>query len=125
MLLGFKKRFVEPINKGTKIHTFREEPKRMPKPGEILHMYTGLRTKHCELIGKDKTLKSMQMLLMIFTGGRISVFVDLKRLTKSVREELYVNDGFANEADFLAYWNPEREEKKFEGIIFHWTDLKY
>lgn len=125
MLLGFKKRFVEPINKGTKIHTFRGEPKRMPKPGETLHMYTGLRTKHCELIGKDKTLKSKQKLLIFFEADKPEIFVDGKRLWWYEREEMYVNDGFADEADFIAYWNPEREEKQFEGIIFHWTDLKY
>jgi hypothetical protein len=127
MLLGFKKRFVEPIQKGTKIHTFRELPKRMPKPGETLHMYTGLRTKHCELICKDYKLKSLQKLLILFESYDPTVFVDGKRLTWHVRQDMYVNDGFADYVDFNAFWNwnQKDERKSFEGVIIHWTDLRY
>lgn len=52
MLLGFKSKFKSFILDGTKTTTIRGERKdgKRPKPGEILHLYTGLRTKSTEFI---------------------------------------------------------------------------
>lgn len=60
MLLGFKKRFIDPIKIGTKVHTLRRNPKRKPKIGETLHMYSGLRTKYTEHISSSEKLISYQ-----------------------------------------------------------------
>lgn len=61
MLLGFKPRFVDPILDGHKLHTLRNPRKVTPKVGEVLYMYTGLRTKYCKLITKQHTLKNIQV----------------------------------------------------------------
>lgn len=41
MLLGFKPRFIDPIQIGTKVFTMRAKRKNKPKIGETLYMYTG------------------------------------------------------------------------------------
>jgi len=46
MVLAFKKRFVEPIKKGVKIHTIREDKTNRWKSGMKVHAATGVRTKN-------------------------------------------------------------------------------
>lgn len=66
MLLGFKKRFVEPIQIGTKVFTMRVPRKKEPKIGETLYMYTALRTKYCEKItDKEKLISKQKVVLFI------------------------------------------------------------
>ena len=47
-LYGFKALFVEPIRSGIKTHTIRGFRKFPDKPGNTLHLYTGLRTRRAE-----------------------------------------------------------------------------
>lgn len=49
MLLNFQKQFAPYILDGSKAHTIRGERKdgKRPKPGEMLHLYTGLRRPGC------------------------------------------------------------------------------
>ena len=46
MILGFNKRFPQPIHDKIKIHTIREDKHNRWKAGRIIHMATGVRTKH-------------------------------------------------------------------------------
>lgn len=126
MLLGFKKRFVEPILIGTKVHTMRRRRKTPPKIGETLHMYTGLRTGNCEkitsreiLIGKQKVWISMVFKLEarsveIFS---LKICIDGKRIALVTRYGEDVNienpgaldrfvkfDGFNDYMDFCTFW---------------------
>ena len=135
MLVGFKLRFRTPIENGSKIHTIRNTPKRMPKIGEQLHMYTGLRTKNCMLITKEHTLKSIQKITIdfIYVGYKNThipiIYIDSLSapiICISYKATFYINDGFKDEADFVSFWNlPKKEDATFEGYLFHWTDLKY
>lgn len=46
MILSFKKQFSEPILKGTKIHTIREDKPNRWKPGNKIHFANGVRTQN-------------------------------------------------------------------------------
>lgn len=50
--LNFKCDFVGAIQRGEKRQTIRQIRKRPIKPGDILYLYTGMRTAHCEKIGE-------------------------------------------------------------------------
>lgn len=137
MLLGFKKRFVPKIYDGSKIFTLREKPKRMPKIGETLHMYTGLRTKQCEFITRDHKLASFQeavvKIKLIYGIGKkaIGFTVEIKigktKLPKAVIDfHFTISDGFKDLNDFVDYWTEGmKKDVNKELIMFHWTDFKY
>ncbi len=135
MLLGFKKRFVKPIEQGTKVFTMRNRRKRMPKIGETLHMYTALRTQYCELISNHETLKSIQKVTVSITKEplqtRIFIIVDGWMLNPSEVSRFVQCDGFTDESDFADYWLKESKAKgKVKRVhanldLYHWTDLKF
>ena len=138
MLLGFKKRFVEPILIGTKVHTLRKPRKNEPKIGERLFMYTALRTKQCELItdketlmGKQKAVVSIERYASKNNAGQniytLKVNVDGRALKFNELQAFIGFDGFKSLADFCEFWFVGVKENKIveEMDLFHWTDLKY
>ena len=142
MLLGFKKRFVHPIQIGTKVFTMRKPRKIPPKIGETLYMYTALRTANCEKISDKERLRSVQKAIVMFNyyrnkkGGlqlmRMQVTVDGRRIEGDELAQFVRYDGFEDHIDFFKYWtsgykHPEVGFYKLEEEmdLFHWTDLRY
>lgn len=126
MLLGFKKRFVDPILIGTKVHTLRNKRKKTPKVGETLHMYTGLRTKNCQKITSKEKLISKQkawirIVFMPYKKGfelfELKICVDGKLLAvlwkygedinftnPGMLDKFVKFDGFNDYQDFCDFW---------------------
>lgn len=141
MLLGFKPRFIEPIEAGVKIHTFREnrKDKRLPKSGETFYMYTGLRTKNCQFIskkhvscGSQKTRMWIKKTNHINPEGypvetiEFQIHIGDKRYWSTQEfNEMAINDGFSGTYEFLKYWLNGRDKVVFSGWCYHWTDFKY
>lgn len=138
MLLGFKKRFVNPIQIGTKVFTMRTPRKKEPKIGETLYMYTALRTKFCEKISdKEKLISKQKVVLFIRKDPSntylINIKVDDRFLSENEIVEFVKFDGFTDRLDFATYWLAEQSKvhkKKVTAIrgtlnLYHWTDLRY
>jgi uncharacterized protein YqfB (UPF0267 family) len=129
MLLGFKQRFVEPILSGRKTQTIRNPRKIRPKVGEVMHMYTGLRTKYCKFICNNHKLISIQNITISAwckaNNIKVRVSVDKRILTASEIEELAIRDGFDNTADFAWYFLDGKPRYKAKMELYHWTDFKY
>lgn len=135
MLLGFKPRFVEPIQIGTKVFTLRVRRKKMPKVGETLFMYTGLRTSKCAKISDKEKLISIQTVKVTIIQEKhltsIIIVVDGRLLSVKEVSEFVKFDGFRDRMDFAEYWiksqgvkgNIKRAGGTFD--MFHWTDLRY
>ncbi len=139
MLLGFKKRFIEPIHIGTKVFTMRSIDRKVkPKIGETLHMYSGLRTKDCVKISDKEKLHSIQTVwLNIYKKGDSVLYiqVDGRTLDEAEINQFVKFDGFKDENDFAEYWIQSSTGKKIKpkhtyevkGFLhlYHWTDLKF
>jgi hypothetical protein len=148
MLLGFKKRFAEPIQIGTKVHTIRSRRKIPAKIGEPLYMYTGLRTNKCELITNKEKLVSKQKVWVKITFWRndffhikeVKVCIDGRQLSWAEVLLFVQYDGFDTPFDFAIFWLKDyKKEFKPSGVqgnrafmkkawskdLYHWTDLKY
>lgn len=139
MLLGFKPRFKEPIQIGTKVFTMRNKRKVQPKIGETLYMYTGLRTSKCELISNKEKLMSVQEVDITISRNilheiSIEVWVDKYCITDEELEQFVRFDGFKDKRDFADYWIASSYSGKKAPTelciggkmdLFHWTDLKY
>ncbi|HTF80095.1 MAG TPA: ASCH domain-containing protein [Cytophagales bacterium] len=141
MLLGFKPQFAEPIIKGTKIHTLRNEPKRMPKIGETLHMYTGLRTRNCKLIRNDLKLVSITRVTLITRWDHTLNIHSSKlilrypnynvNLDNESMQEFFINDGFKDQSGFTEFWKKNWAKDEIpllcfsELYMFSWKDTNY
>lgn len=123
MILSFKKRFIKPIIKGTKIHTFREDKKNRWKAGRIIHFATGVRTKNYNQFFNGKCI-SIQEIAIIHRSARTIILIDGVFYCDSDDVDkmkiLMNNDGFKNQKDFWNWFDDH-----FDGIIIHWTDFKY
>lgn len=139
MLLGFKPRFEEPILLGTKVFTLRSRRKNLPKIGERLFMYSGLRTENCKKISDRETLMGMQEAMVYISRNanaeiKISISVDNRMLSESEIDDFVKFDGFRDRKDFANYWidsshKPRKAPKECtvggNMDLYHWTDLKY
>ena len=64
-LYNFKAQFVPFIKAGSKKHTIRAARRYPAKPGETLHLYTGLRTKKAKLIKRVECVKVEQIKIQV------------------------------------------------------------
>lgn len=125
MILGFKQQFIEPILKGSKIHTIREDKHNRWKVGKIIHFATGVRTKNYNCFLRALCLRTQIIKITYPVIGTENftlplVSVDDNLLTISEIHALAVNDGFKNLEEFLTWFN-----KPFTGKIIHWTSKSY
>lgn len=138
MLLGFKKRFIQPIQIGTKVFTMRKPPKRTPKIGESLYMYSGLRTKHCVFISnKEKLISTQKVRIHIYKVSNyteLTIKVDGRLLKERELSEFVKYDGFIGRMDFVDFWiaNTQVKKRKDHAVriaaivnLYHWTDLRF
>jgi hypothetical protein len=119
-LYGFKKQFVPFILSGEKTHTIRAVRAHPDKPGNTLHLYTGLRQKGARLLMRVPCVK-VEEIAIDACGHECncdgSVEIDGVELSDSGREALARRDGFENFEAMLDFW---AGRLPFKGHIIHW-----
>lgn len=120
---NFKSQFASLVESGAKRQTIRALGKRRhAKPGELLQLYTGQRTRYCRKL-LDATCGDVTPILMnitpengltVFLGGIDCEIFDLIALAKA--------DGFGQgEADPLDEFIRFFEDRMpFEGVLIEW-----
>jgi hypothetical protein len=112
---------VPKILSGEKQHTIRAVRANPDKPGNTLHLYTGLRQKGARLLMRVPCVKVEE--IEIWSHGRaweeprFYVRIDGNHLDESEREALAVRDGFSNFAEMMKFWDGRLP---FRGHIIHW-----
>ena len=99
---NFKKIFVPSIEQLQKLQTIRAHRKRHTRPGELVQLYTGQRTRHCRKIIPDPPCEAINDIVIDVkapTGreafGRVAaVAVDGAQLDDWLVDHLALNDGF-------------------------------
>jgi hypothetical protein len=131
---SFKRQFVEPIRAGTKRHTIRADRKdgRVPKVGEPLALYCGMRTKGCfKILDVNPPCTMVQRVYMSDQQGwllyspsleahirRPKITIEECMLSLDECEQLARSDGFPDFATMMAFWNGRLP---FTGNIIHWN----
>ena len=119
-LYNFQQRFASKILSGEKTHTIRSRRKHPDKPGNTLHLYTGLRTKQAQLLMRPKCLR-VEEIEIDACGHECNCdpFVAIAgvELSESERDALAVRDGFADFNEMLEFW---AGRLPFKGDIVHW-----
>ena len=123
-LYNFQKRFAPMILDGSKTHTIRAPRKdgRLPKQGELLHLYTGLRQKGARLLMRVPCAKVDTITIGLDGVVWIKEIDDLGyvrkgRLFPAGEERLAIADGFNTFAEMMKFWEGRLP---FEGNIIHW-----
>lgn len=119
-LYNFRKQFTAKILSGDKQHTIRRIRAVPDKPGNILHLYTGLRHKGAQLLMRVPcTLVEEIEIDACGHECNCDPFVAIGgvELDASEREALAVRDGFPDFATMLEFW---AGRLPFKGHIIHW-----
>lgn len=119
-LYNFQARFVPKILSGEKQHTIRAVRANPDKPGNILHLYVGLRQKGARLLMRVPCVKVEEIEIKdgaFFDENHASVTIDGQRLGRDERESLAVRDGFQSFEEMIQFW---RGRLPFRGHIIHW-----
>jgi len=112
---NFKKQFAEKVRDGSKCQTVRGQRDRHANPGEAVQLYTGMRTKQCDKLIPDPVCTSVNKVVI----NNNLVMIDGWILWDSNLEKFAIADGFANYADFLAFFK-EVHGLPFEGVLIKW-----
>ncbi len=146
---SFKRRFVTPIKLGLltsgsiaiepdedplmkpKRQTIRAIGKRRhARPGEIVQLYHGMRTKQCFLIGVARctevipiTIKVGRYNMQVMFDWKCYVMTGCDHIVPSYLETFAQADGFAGAADMLAFWQAEHGRKRFDGVLIRWAPI--
>jgi hypothetical protein len=114
-LYNFKAQFVDFILSGKKTHTIRAPRKHPDKPGNTLHLYTGLRQKGARLLMRATCVKVEEI---VITNTKLKrIVIDGHMLDMDEEESLARRDGFKNFADMVKFW---KGRLPFKGNIIHW-----
>jgi hypothetical protein len=128
---SFKKQFGPPILAGAKAQTIRAERRgrsRHARPSEELQLYTGMRTKHCRLLGRP-TCTGVIPIRMRFTraGQSTNVWLDGRPMAQVLLDPFARSDGFASVTEMRDFWfatHPSGTDIiDFTGVLIIWTPL--
>jgi len=127
-LYNFQKRFVSKILSGEKTHTIRANRANPDKPGNTLHLYTGLRQKGARLLMRvpcvkveDIEISARQLgfgIWKLTASVAFVVRIDGQELSADECEALARHDGFDNFAQMMMFWDGRLP---FKGHIVHWN----
>ena len=100
---NFKSQFAEAIRTGQKRQSIRKPRKRRPTvPGDRLNLYTGMRTKNCQLL-RSSFCKSVTSIMIrdagIEIGGVCLSWMDTEIMAR--------DDGFESVVEFFAFFEAQ------------------
>lgn len=121
---SFNPRFIEPIRQGVKTQTIRANGlRRHARKGELLQLYSGMRTAHCQRILPDVVCLEVMSIEIAFRHGEIER-VRVDGMPCLDLDAFAIRDGFADAVDMWAFWrdhHPKSIETGFIGVVVEWA----
>ena len=116
---NFHKRFAADVEAGRKRQTIRRKRKRPTKPGDVLYLYTGQRTKQCRKLGEAVCESVVPILIMGLYN--ITLYPEDNERRRALGgpeiDRLALDDGFASASGLERFfW----KELPFKGEIVRW-----
>lgn len=119
---SFKSRFETAIAEGWKTQTIRRDRKRHARPGEMIQLYCGMRTRQCRKIRHDARCKAVLPIVIGFDplGEIDSILLDGRRFPNL--DSFARADGFTGVADMSAFWRAEQTPVgEWHGVLIQWV----
>lgn len=137
---SFKRRFVDPIKAGLgtyepilglspavvrpKRQTIRAVGKRRhARPGEIVQLYVGMRTRQCTKIGEGRCI-SVDPIEIDVRDHQIPIRVWGDWIKDGMIHDFARADGFDSSEDMLEFWKAEHGIGNFRGVLIRWEPVK-
>lgn len=120
--IDFDPRFEVAIREGWKTQTIRKPRERNPRPGDMLQLYTGMRTADCRRICQDVRCTDVLSVEITFgdDGGIDRIVTDgvpVKDL-----DAFAVRDGFTDSDDMAAFFKLKHGPMEiFHGFVIEWS----
>lgn len=119
--LNFQKQFAQKVADGKKTHTIRKKRKNPIKKGDLLQLYTGMRTKQCKYIA-DRFCIEVQSIIIDRTNDK--VIIGDVHLNENEIKQLAIEDGFENSNQFFFFFRAIPDEVLDKDmVIIHWEKL--
>lgn len=115
-LYNFQKRFVPYLLDGTKTHTIRGVRAHPDKPGNTIHLYTGLRQKSARLLFRAPCVRVDEIEFRRDTREALIVQVNGDHLSRDEIESLFDRDGFRTHLGL----DPTGRINATEQALMHW-----
>jgi hypothetical protein len=127
---SFKKQFGPPILAGTKAQTIRADRKRHARPGELVQLFTGMRTRQCRRLGESRCVEVLPVRMAFSRRGAAELMqVGERYLVTGGQMDAFARaDGFADLEAMARFWWTEHPPEggnilTFEGILIRWEPL--
>ena len=120
---NFVKQFADRVEDGSKKHTIRNFGlRRHAREGDGLQLYYGMRTKVCRKLKDEKCSASVEIQIMISTGGCFSwVKVDGRFLQTDQLDAFAAEDGFESLSQMELFFNELSGPGLFKGKLIVWN----
>jgi hypothetical protein len=97
--------------------------RRHARPGEVLQLYYGMRTKQCRSIGVAKCTAVYPINISVGEHSLIVQF-DGTTVTHGHIHNFARADGFDHGEDMLAFWKKEHGVGQFQGVLIRWEPIR-
>ena len=121
---SFKSQFEGALRAGDKAQTIRALGKRRhARPGELVQVYVGMRTKDCRLLFQSECLEVLPITMAktetprLLSASILDVVLDGKLLILDEVHQLALADGFPNRQAFYDFFCGRLP---FEGVLIKW-----
>lgn len=145
---SFKKQFVDPIKVGLGLDPIESPPefvkpkrqtirtigkRRHARPGEVVQLYYGMRTKQCMSIGVGRCTEARDIVLTFGKLSGVSIGGTHMPDGTQQRQECYLGDGldeFAQKDGFgcwkemVEFWNENHGLDEFNGKLIEWEPIR-
>lgn len=121
---NFQRRFAPAIAGGCKTHTIRPERRRHARPGEMLQLFTGMRSTSCVKIIPDPLCLRIEPVRIDFDAeGKIDQ-VQIDGQAVEDLDQFALADGFESLADMSGFWTLQHGLlRAFEGVLIGWAPV--
>jgi hypothetical protein len=127
--LNFKPQFAAAIRDGRKRQTIRPYGKRSIRPGDTLHLYTGLRSRKSERLGVATCTEKLQVRIdpvkrrvHLETGCNRAGVRTLTLLSPEQADKLAKADGFGMPDEFFGFFEQTYGRSVFYGHLYRWRE---
>ena len=127
---SFKKQFGPQILAGTKAQTIRADRKRHARTGEMVQLFTGMRTRQCRRLGESQCVEVLPVRFAFSKRGAAELMqVGERYLVTSAQMNAFAQaDGFADLEAMAGFWWAEHPPEAgnvltFEGVLIRWQAL--
>lgn len=124
---NFRSQFAEAVERGEKLQTIRQRRKdgRVPKPGDRVTLFTGMRTAYCRRLGESVIVDCFPIHMDLEELGRRVIVSNGIRLHIGEAESFAKLDGFKSALEMLEWFRQTyRPADAFDGFCVRWRSPK-